>query len=237
MKFRALSSRLIALCLAICVLHLPATRGAETWKQAAELTAFGLVKIDGELARSGQTLFSGSTIETSHDATSFINLGARGRLELLRDSSLSLQFDRTTLQGLLGSGRARITVAAGIRVEVATKDATVISDATQPAIFSVGFWNEELVVAVITGHVELREREGHVREVGAGQLAFVEDGAQAQSSNKKGTSKRKLAAILLPIGAALAILAFVFARGEDNRTLDFGGCVMILSPTTDPKCP
>jgi ferric-dicitrate binding protein FerR (iron transport regulator) len=206
-------------------------------KLTGELTVFGLAKVDGELAVSGQTLFSGSTIETAQDALSFINLGARGRFSLLKNSSLSLSFNESALLCLLNAGSTRVSVPEGIKASVGTKDTLVFSDGAQPAVFSVGFWNDNLVVAVSRGHVELRTKE-RTQQVSAGQFASVEDKAQTQSSGKKKLNRRQLAAILLPIGGALAVLAFVFARGESNTPmLDFGGCVVTLSPTTDSQCP
>lgn len=218
MKFRDLPRCLIVLCLAASMLHLPTTRGAENLKQTGEMTALGLVKIDGELARSGQTLFSGSTIETAQDATSFINLGGRGRLELLSNSSINLGFDASTLQGLLNMGRARVSVPMGIKAQISTKVGTVINDSSQPTIFSVGFWNDDLIVSVMMGRVELHEQEGHIRQVSSGLFVFVADSAQIQSNSKKETSRRKLAAILLPIGAALVIVGFIFAREKTTRS-------------------
>jgi ferric-dicitrate binding protein FerR (iron transport regulator) len=240
MSFRTLPSRLIALCLAVAVLHLPATLcvgasgySAEKWKLNGELTVFGLAKVDGELAVSGQTLFSGSTVETAQDATSIINLGARGRIGLLGDSSLRLSFEESALLCSLNTGSTRVSVPQGIKISVETKDALVFSDGAQPAIFSVGFWNDDLMVVVMKGRVELRTSE-RTRQVSAGQFAFVEDNAQRQSSGRKKLNRRKLAAILLPIGGALAVLAFVFGR-DSNNMLDFGGCV-VVSGMTSSQC-
>jgi ferric-dicitrate binding protein FerR (iron transport regulator) len=242
MSFRKMSCCFVALCLAFAVLHLPAApcigagaSEAGRMKLMGELTVFGLAKVDGELAISGQTLFSGSKIETALDADIYINLGGRGRFSLLENSSLSLSFDESVLLCSLDAGSTRVSVPEGIKVKVKTKDALVFSDSAQAAVFSVGFWNDELVVAVSRGHVELRTKE-RTRQVSAGQFAFVEDNAQVQPSGRKKLNRRKLAAILLPIGGALTVLAFVFARGDGNsQMLDFGGCV-VASGITDSQC-
>jgi ferric-dicitrate binding protein FerR (iron transport regulator) len=242
MSFRTLSYRLTALCLAVAMLHLTALPSraatvAERMRLTGELTVLGLAKVDGELAVSGQTLFSESKIETTRDAISIVNLGARGRFWLLEDSSIRLSFDASTIRCLLGAGKARFSVPEGIRASVETEDASVISDDAQPAVFSVGFWNEELIVAVVKGRVELRTEE-RTRQLSAGQFAFVEDSAQTQAGGKKKKwSGRKLAAILLPIGGALAVLAFVFTRGDSNTPTSFGGCVIAPSGMTDVPCP
>ncbi|HEV7377885.1 MAG TPA: hypothetical protein VGN95_24600 [Pyrinomonadaceae bacterium] len=243
MNFRKWSYRLVALFLAVAVMHPPATlsannasaHGAEKMKLTGELTVFGLAKVDGELAISGQTLFSGSRIETAQDATTFINLGAHGRLRLLGSSSLSLSFYESALLCSLNAGSTRVSVPESVKVNVETKDAVVFSDDAQPAVFSVGFWNDDLIVAVSRGRVELRTKE-RTQQISAGQFAFAEDNAQAQSGGRKKLNRRKLAAILLPIGGALAILAFVFARGDsdsDSQMLDFGGCIVV----SGMRCP
>jgi ferric-dicitrate binding protein FerR (iron transport regulator) len=243
-NLRTMSHRLIALGLGLIMSHLfaPLTLGVTLdegrLKLTGELTTFGVTKVDGATAISGQTLFSGNTIETALDATSRISLNSHIRLELRRASRITLNFDASNLTGALDVGSTRVSVPAGINAHITTKDGSVIADPTQPAVFSVDYEGSNLIVSVLTGRVELRA-QGRTKMVEAGQSADSNSGAPPQTSNKQGFSKRKLLAILLPIGGVAAALAFIFGNRDNDTTddLDFGGCVHILSPTTDPQCP
>lgn len=241
MNCRTLSERLIALCTALAVLQLSALLTFSTpldtgrLKLPGALTAYGLTKVDGEIAVQGQTFFSGSTIETAQDATSIVSLGARGRLELLKSSRLRLSFDESSMTCSLDSGRTRIYVPAGMRANVTTKDAAVVSDTTSPAAFSVEYRNGDLTVAVLAGRVEMREGD-RAEQLGAGQFAFVK-GHAPQPDGKNEFGRRKTLAILFSIGGAIALIALVFSNRDDEVPLDFGGCVQGLSPTGDNRCP
>ncbi|HUQ33760.1 MAG TPA: FecR domain-containing protein [Pyrinomonadaceae bacterium] len=243
MNCRTLSERLIALCTALAVLQLSALLTFGTpldtagLKPAGALATYGLTKVDGEIAIHGQTFFSGSTIETAQDATSIVSLGARGRLELLKSSRLRLSFNESSMTCSLDSGRTRIYVPAGVRANVTTKDAAVVSDATSPAAFSVEYRNGDLTVAVLAGRVEMREGN-RTEQFWAGQIAFVKGHApQPQPDEKNEFGRRKTLVVLFSIGGAIALIALIFSNRDDEVPLDFGGCVQILSPTGDNKCP
>jgi hypothetical protein len=242
MNLIRLSSRLTALTLVIAMLHtsttfaIGATHDAVGMKLTAEVSVSGLAKIDGEEAISGQTLFSGSMIETTQKATAIVNLSLGGRLKLLKSSRLKLIFDESQIIGFLDTGSAHVSVPAGLTANLTTKDATVIADQSQPTIFSVEYKDGDLIVAVMLGRVEI-QKNGRSQQIGAGQFTFVEDTLKPQSNNKKGSSDRKLLAILLTIGGALAVVAIIFAAGNNDPQIPEGGCVQILSPTGDNRCP
>lgn len=234
MNSETLTRRLIALCLAVAVMGTPALYAAGRIRLTGELTASGSTKVDGQPAISGQTLFSGSTVDTAANSAAAVSLGARGRVWLMTNSSARLMFDESNLSCLLGVGRVRLSVPGGSSVQVTAQDATVVADPSEPAAFSVEFANGRLTVAVLTGHVELRTA-GRTQQVRAGEVAGSEDGAGSQSVGRNNFSGRKVAGLLLAIGGALTIAAFIFANGneESMEPLDFGGCVQILSPTSD----
>jgi hypothetical protein len=85
---------------------------ASSERVAGELTILGknsdsetsFVKVNGEVAQSGRSIFSSSTIVTSNDAGAIINLGKIGKIELAPDTTLALSFNEKGISGDLLSG-------------------------------------------------------------------------------------------------------------------------------------
>lgn len=81
-------------------------------KAAGELAVSGksingeapFVFVNGELARSGRSVFSGSTITTSESTNAVINLSKLGKIELAPNTVLNLTFDANGISGALTSG-------------------------------------------------------------------------------------------------------------------------------------
>jgi len=73
-------------------------------------TPFALV--NGETARSGRSVFSGSTVTTTESVNAVINLGKLGMIELAPNTSLNLTFDEKGISGDLTSGTVSVLGAA-----------------------------------------------------------------------------------------------------------------------------
>lgn len=88
-------------------------------KAAGELAVSGkivngeapFVLVNGEVARSGRSVFSGSTITTS-DNNAVINLSKLGKIELAPNTVLNLTFDEKGISGDLTSGTVSVLGAA-----------------------------------------------------------------------------------------------------------------------------
>jgi hypothetical protein len=70
------------------------------------------VTVNGEVAKSGRTIFSSSTISTPEGASAILNLGKAGRLELAPSTTFSLTFDDNSINGNLSEGRITVLSAA-----------------------------------------------------------------------------------------------------------------------------
>ncbi|MDQ6785818.1 MAG: hypothetical protein M3033_03225 [Acidobacteriota bacterium] len=66
------------------------------------------VKVNGETAQSGRSIFSASTIATPEDASAVVNLGKIGKIELEPNTILSLTFDEKGINGNLAAGRVTV---------------------------------------------------------------------------------------------------------------------------------
>jgi hypothetical protein len=75
------------------------------------------VKLDGENALSGRTVFSGSVI-TTENATATVRLGKLGYLNLSPNSVLNLSFDENSISGTLSAGEVEVFNSENVKVNI-----------------------------------------------------------------------------------------------------------------------
>lgn len=118
----------LSTCLAVAILatySMVALAGSE--RIAGELSVSGkningeapFVKVNGEAAQSGRSVFSSSTIVTPDGASAVINLGKVGEIELAPNTTLALSFDDKTISGDLLAGRVSVLNAIdGVNIKM-----------------------------------------------------------------------------------------------------------------------
>ena len=107
---------------------------ANSERVAGELSISGIssngetpfVKVNGEAAKSGRSIFSSSTIVTPDNAGAVINLGKIGEIELAPDTTLALSFNEKGISGDLLAGRITVLNASDI-VSIKTIDGKTAS--------------------------------------------------------------------------------------------------------------
>jgi hypothetical protein len=111
----------LSMCLSVAVLATYSMVAlAGPGKAAGELAVSGknvsgeapFVFVNGEVARSGRSVFSGSTITTSESTNAVINLSKLGKIELAPNTVLNLTFDENGISGALTSGTVSVLGAA-----------------------------------------------------------------------------------------------------------------------------
>jgi hypothetical protein len=70
------------------------------------------VKVNGETAQSGRSIFSSSTIATPENAGAIISLGKLGKIELAPNTTLALSFNEKGISGNLTAGRVIVLNSA-----------------------------------------------------------------------------------------------------------------------------
>lgn len=87
---------------------------AGTEKVAGELLVSGknIVKVNGEAAQNGRSIFSSNTIATPKDASAVINLGKIGKIELAPNTTFVVSFNEKGISGDLLSGRVTVLSAS-----------------------------------------------------------------------------------------------------------------------------
>ncbi|MEP6703345.1 MAG: hypothetical protein ABJB34_00910 [Acidobacteriota bacterium] len=107
----------LSMCLSVAVLATYSMVAlAGPGKAAGELAVSGknindeapFVFVNGEVARSGRSVFSGSTITTSESSNAVINLSKLGKIELAPNTVLNLTFDEKGISGALTTGTVSV---------------------------------------------------------------------------------------------------------------------------------
>lgn len=150
---------------------------AATKDLTGEISVVGQVSVNGQTAVSNSTIISGSTIVTGADSSAIISLGKTGRIEVLANSNIVLNFSDTSIVGILSSGKTRVANAAGVATTITTKDATVIADAGQADNFTVEVECSHTHVDTTAGLVTMREGSSD-KQVAAGTSATAGNLAQ-----------------------------------------------------------
>lgn len=203
-------------------------------KPSGELSVVGSVSVDGTNAISGATVFSGSTITTAQSSSAVLSLGKLGRVELLPNSSLKLEFTDAGISSNLDAGRVRFSTSSGVAASVMTKDASAVADSSQPNVFTVDVECGNTVVATQTGRVNLNAGS-ETKQIAAGSDAtagVAQPGSRctrlSQAPSFGALSGGALAALLLAAGGAVA--AAIIAATDEGDDLNVGGTAPVFSP-------
>ncbi len=203
---------------------------------SGELSVVGEVSVNGTNAISGATVFSDSTVTTAKGSSAVVSLGKLGRVEVLPDSSLKLNFTDNSVTGTLEAGRVRLSTSAGTAASVITKDGSAVADNSQPNVFTVNVECGNMEVATQSGRVELRAG-GSVKQVAAGNqdtAGTAQPGSRCtrltRETNFGSLSGGALAALLLAAGGAIA--AAIIAATDDSNEFSIGGSnPVVFSPS------
>jgi hypothetical protein len=233
MTSRRNARRAVAVGIATAILNLSATvafasPGPGSSIFTGMIDVGGVVTINGLPAISGQTLFSGSSIVTAQRSESTLDLGNLTRLQLDAETDLTLEFSRSGLSASLENGSLHGFIPVGVRADIITADASVATDARQPAAFSIQVDSCTTTISVQTGRVEIRTGN-KMRSVTAGQSFSTAYGSLIPPAPQQNPGNHKRVGLFAGIGAAIAVL-LVAITGRDAKP--GGGCPLGLSNGT-----
>lgn len=196
---------------------------------AGEVTDTNGVAVDGLPAVRGQTFFSGSRLEAAGKSLSLLGLDNQGRVELSGAAALRLDFDEAHMGGPLEAGQLRVYAPRGVAADFATADARVMTDARESVSFRLRTAGGFTEVSVQSGALEVRAN-GSARTLKAGETYSTAPDPQTRQN----LSGRKRVGLFVAIAGAAALVVIAFAaRGGDEEMLDFGGCIIVLSPGSE----
>jgi len=85
-----------------------------------------IVKVNGEAAQNGRSIFSSSAIVTPENVGAIVNLGKVGKIELAPDTNFTLAFSEKGIEGRLLAGRITVLDASDI-VTIKTLDGATLN--------------------------------------------------------------------------------------------------------------
>jgi hypothetical protein len=239
-NWRRAARQVIAILIVSAILSLNATARplpatVELKPAIGTVTVKGIVQINGAPVLSGQTLFSGSSIRTSTEGESTLELGSRARLKLEAETSLMLESSELGLSASLDQGSVRVFVPVGIRSGLTTADASITTDTSQPAVFSVLTDSCNTILSVQTGRLEIRSGN-RVSFVSSGERFATGGAPLPPGPQQQNLSQRKKIGLFLGIGGAIAILLIALTGKEKVEEMPGGGCVIVPSGSSVGGC-
>lgn len=207
---------------------------------AGTLSARGTVKVNGQPAADGQTLFSASQIDTEAASESVVMLGNRSQLYLSALSELMIQSSEHRLTASLPTGRVLVQVPSGVSLSFYTADLAINKHALDQELTLIvrAAECEGTQLEVITGAVEAHER-GRSEIIKSGLSLSTKPTVPSPQNSQSSFSNKKKLGIIFGIGGAAAILLAVALGQNDENQNNPGtpGCVVAPSGSGPFICP
>ncbi len=225
-SFRKLISSFTAIAV-LCVSSMVALAAPQDG--TAEITVSGQVTVNGQTAVSNSTIVSGSTIVTGPGSSASVSLGRNGRVEVMENSNMILNFSAAGIVGVLSSGKSRVSNSAGVPTTIATSNATVIADSGQANSFLIEIECAHAHIDVTSGLVTVREG-GNDQQVAAGSSATAGNPAQTgcEPCLRPGSAPPvRFGGWWVWLLAAGVAGAAILIGTRDNKTRPGGGTVVV----------
>jgi hypothetical protein len=221
---KALSACLIVALYVTCSMVALAT----TDKVAGELIVNGKssaqVTVNGEVAQTGRSIFSASTITTPENATATINLGKAGKLELAPKSSLTVNFDQNSISGNLTSGTVTVIGSSDTNAVINTLNGTVSNATANSSTFTV---NAESAKAAAAADKDYEDCSQDTNNDGKKDCVCIDaDKDGVLECDKSGAAWWIWSLVFA--GAASGIL---YAALSDSNDATIGGGGTVVSPS------
>ena len=202
---------------------------ASSGAMKADINISGNVTLNDQPAVSSSTVVSGSTITTGSDSGAVIGIGGNGRVELLPDTAITLEFDENAISAVLDAGGIRVTDAKGISTRITTADAVFLADADRSNIFSItgstsgSISKGKLTIVSASDKVDMTASNGKVVSLVAGESITQDD----DDDDDPGSGAWFIWALVL--GGAAAGLIIAATQGND---IQLGGGTTVVSPNS-----
>ena len=202
-------SKLVAVALVFALTHVSA--GAAALLQGRLVTSGDRhITMSGVNAKTGDTVFSGQTLDTPAGTGASVYLAGLGRVEMAPGTSLTLSFGDSRVSARLAAGCAILAPGEGVEGVVETKGAT-----------------EKTVSAPINlcvdaeGAIVQNQQDDDDKKKGA---AAIPGGSQAPPTSATAGGLSNAAAILLTVGAVVAFSVIAHELISDSENPGASGC-------------
>ncbi len=212
-----------------------------------ELTVSGdSVKVNGEIAQSGKTIFSTNTITTNETSGATVSFGKLGSIEIAPNTAMKVTFDDSSINGDLATGNVKVFGNSEKAVSITTPSGNVVSDKAEDKAFTVSVEQNVAKVSNEIGVVTFNENN-KITSVKAGETATTGKGAAKsdnddyKDANGKCIDKNNNGVLECDKGAAAwwiwtavfggAVAGVLIAATSNNNRVSLGGGTTVVSPT------
>ncbi len=218
---RSLITAATLLAISISSVEIPAA----TYEAAVgAIATTGLVRVNGAVVVSGQTMFGQSNIQTSIDSDTIIDFKNLAHLHVGPQSLLTIDASPTQVSVILSAGHVSCSVPKGTSLSLRTSDSSISTDSNQAAVFDVeGTDCDGTTISVLAGQLKVSGSAGQRVLMAGDSLAT---GATAPPAIH---AKNKAGLFILGGMAAGLILAAIIGRQPQPETAFPGGCIDLLS--------
>ena len=176
-----------------------------TPKFSGEISVRGAVTLNGVNAASGATVFDASRIKTGNNGSATLNLGKLGQVELAPDSELVLKLDNGIVGGNLRSGRATVSVPAGIGINILTTEGTAVTEGNEASVMTVN---------VACGNTRVASAKSEAKVTAGNRIEVVSAGQEVSVGTQNAAPSCKRLPVVLPAtGIASGALAALLIGG------------------------
>jgi hypothetical protein len=157
------------------------------------------ISLNGNATNSGATILPGAQLQTPANVGASVQLGRMGVLRLAPETSVTLNFDNSSVDVILNSGYATLTTAAGTKASITTPDGkTTHNDASR--------------LSTIEGQTG-DDDDNNKKKKGAGYLGGEDgEGLLGDASN---SAARAFGLIVL--GGAITAAVFIARNGRGDN--------------------
>jgi len=205
---------------------------ASAWLGFGTLSVRGVVKVNGQRATQGQTLFTNASISTEANSESLITLGNHSRLNLSGKSELTIESSEMRVLGSLGTGGVLLDIPAGIVLDFSTADVAITKQSGEETVLQVESTEcGGTRLTVMRGQIAARH-QGRTDVVNAGETLSNTSGMETSQATQSPANGKSKLGIFFAIGGAVAIVlsAALSDHNEEQQNPGFSGCVTVLSP-------
>ena len=196
------------------------------------LSVRGVVKVNGQRATEGQTLFTNASISTEANSESLITLGNHSRLNLSGKSELTIESSEMRVLGSLETGGVLLDIPAGIVLDFSTADVAITKQSGEETVLQVESTEcGGTRLTVMRGQIAARH-QGRTDVVNAGETLSNTSGMETSQATQSPANGKSKLGIFFAIGGAVAIVlsAALSDHNEEQQNPGFSGCVTVLSP-------
>jgi len=206
---------------------------ASAWLGFGTLSVRGVVKVNGQRATEGQTLFTNARISTEANSESLITLGNHSRLNLSGKSELTIESSEMRVLGSLETGGVLLDIPAGIVLDFSTADVAITKQSGEETVVQIESTEcGGTRLTVMRGQIAARH-QGRTDVVNAGETLSNTSGMEtSQATQSPANGKSKLGIFFAISGAVAIVLSAALSdhNEEQQNQGGFGGCVTVLSP-------